>query len=62
MFKCADIRNPCRAALEKHQGKGKGRSSWDPIVILKAIRDNSSGYAVELGRTNVYISYLEAIS
>ena len=46
---CADERNPCRAALEDQQGWGNGRCSWDPIVTLKAIREDSSDYAVESG-------------
>ena len=43
------FRNPCRAALEDQQGFGNGRSSWDPVVTLKAIRPDSSAYATEEG-------------
>ena len=46
---CTDERNPCRAALEDQQGWGNGRCSWDPIVVLKSIRPDSSDYSSEAG-------------
>ena len=30
--------NPCRQAFEDWLGPGKGRSSWDPIAVLIAVR------------------------
>ena len=46
---CTDERNPCRAALEDQQGWGNGRCSWDPVVVLKSIRPDSSDYSSESG-------------
>jgi hypothetical protein len=35
---CAGIGNPCRQAFEDWLGPSNGRSSWDPIAVMIAVR------------------------
>ena len=46
---CTDGRNPCRAALEDQQGFGNGRCSWDPVVVLRSVREDFSQWAENAG-------------
>ena len=46
---CASNRNPCRAALEDQQGYGNGRCSWDPVVTLRAVREDFTQWAENAG-------------
>ena len=46
---CTDRSNPCRAALEDQQGYGNGRSCWDPVMTLRAVRPDLSQFLSEAG-------------
>lgn len=42
--------NPCRQAFEDWLGPGNGRSSWDPIAVLMAVRGPAGVHCTEVNQ------------
>jgi hypothetical protein len=47
---CAANGNPCRQAFENWGVAGRGRSSWDPIAVLIAVRGVAGVHCKEVGQ------------
>ena len=53
---CAGVGNPCRQAFEDWLGPSNGRSSWDPIAVMIAVRGAAGVHCKEVdqgGKTTV---------
>lgn len=47
---CAATGNPCRQAFEDWGVAGRGRSYWDPIAVMIAVRGVAGIHCKELGQ------------